>query len=141
MEGNRGKRKLDLDREPQPLGEIGEPPDHLTEDQAEMWREVVRSMPIALLTSADRGSLERYAVAYAAFRGATKLINQSGLIIKGRHGNPVKNPAMVALWQASHDMARAGNELGLSPQARARITMPEGADADPFLQIINGGLA
>jgi P27 family predicted phage terminase small subunit len=130
LEGNRGKRPLPKEE----LPGIGRPevPSHLTAEQRDRWEDIVSSLPKELLTRADTQVLERMSVAWAAFRQASILINQSGLLTRGANNEPVRNPLLIVRNTAAAEMHECGQALGLSPLARTRLTAPESAEEDPL---------
>jgi P27 family predicted phage terminase small subunit len=134
LEGNPGKRPIP-DNE---LAGIGypEPPAHLTAEQLARWHAVVGSLPTGLLSMADVQVLERMAVAWATFRQACGLINQSGPLIRGQHGELVYNPLLRVRSAAAEEMQQCGLALGLSPLARTRLVAPEQQDADPLTLLL-----
>jgi P27 family predicted phage terminase small subunit len=129
LEGNRSRTPI-----PRDLPGVGKPvpPAHLTPEQRERWEDVVASLPEPLLSRADVQVLERMAIAWAAYRQTTLLINQSGLITRGANGEPVRNPLLFIRQSASHEMHECGERLGLSPLARTRLTTPENVEDDPM---------
>jgi P27 family predicted phage terminase small subunit len=133
MEGNPGKRPIPKEIEP-----IGRPeaPAHLTAEQRERWQDIVSSLPDELLSSADVQALERMSVAWAAFRQACVLINQSGLLTRGQHGEVVYNPLLRVRQTAATEMHVCGLLLGLSPLARTRLTAPDQEDTDPLTVLL-----
>jgi P27 family predicted phage terminase small subunit len=133
LEGNRGKRPI-----PAELPTVGrpEPPEGLNEAQLERWHDIVASLPDEFLSRADVQTLERMAIAWTAFRETTALINKSGMLVKGIHGEVVRNPAWAIRRQATQEMQDCGNALGLSPLARTRLTAPEAEDQDPLTVLL-----
>jgi P27 family predicted phage terminase small subunit len=85
-----------------------------------------------LLSRADEQALERMAVAWAAFRAASILINKAGLLTRGANGEPVRNPLLLVQATAAGEMHACGMVLGLSPLARTRLTAPDEQEADPL---------
>ena len=75
-------------------------------------------------------------VAWASFRQACVLINQSGLLTRGQHGEPVYNPLLRVRAAAAAEMQVCGQVLGLSPLARTRLTAPEAEDTDPLTVLL-----
>ena len=134
LEGNPGKRPIPKNE----LPTIGypEPPAHLTAEQLDRWQDIVGSLPVELMSRADVQVLERMAVAWAAFRQTTVLINQSGLLTRGRNGEAVFNPLMRVRNAATEEMQACGLQLGLSPLARTRITAPESEAVDPLTVLL-----
>ena len=75
-EGNRAKQGLakigvDLITNGKPT-----PPDHLTDIEARLWREITWSLPDDLLSQADIGILERHVIAWARFRDCQEKIRK-----------------------------------------------------------------
>jgi P27 family predicted phage terminase small subunit len=137
LEGMRGHHPLPKD---EPVGN-GRPrvPKHLAPEAAECYRDIVKSLPVELLTRADESTLERAAVAWAQYRDATRKLDQSGLLVKGLHNQPIRNPLLMVQRAASADLAQSGAMLGLSPAARARISAPELVDEDPMALLLGDG--
>src|SRR6476661_8961607 len=104
LEGNRGKRAI-----PDELITLGKPvpPAHLTAAQLERWTEIVTSLPEDLLTAADISTIERMAVAWAAFRETT-LALQDRTLVRGRDGDIVRNPFLIVRQQAAAEMHACG---------------------------------
>jgi len=120
-------------REPRPNGNPRLPSgDVLDTEQRALWKAIVQMSPPGLLTQADESTIERMSVAWAAFRAATRGLAKTGHVVKGRDGLDVRNPWALVQRQASAEMHRAGESLGLSPAARTRLTMPEKQDDDPL---------
>lgn len=135
LEGNPGKRPM---RDELVGVGLPVPPEHLTAAQRERWDDIVRSLPDGLLSGADTQVLERMAVAWAAFRETSLVINQAGLITRGANGEPVRNPMLLIRNAAASEMAECAMALGLSPLARTRIAAPDSATADDPLSILLG---
>jgi len=131
-EGNRSKVKQGSIK-PDPVG-VGRlmAPKHLKEDERLLWSKIVRSLPDGLLSSADESTIERMAVAWAQFREATKMIHRTGLMVRGERNHPVRNPMLIVQRVAGIAMHQAGEMLGLSPVARARLTADKGPATDPM---------
>lgn len=130
-EGNRGKYGKDRIKT-DPSG-IGTPqiPAHLTEVEQRLWAMVVASLPVGLLSRADEAVLERMAVAWAEFREVAPQIRQTGKLVQGPNG-PIRNPLLIVREKAAREMHLAGEVLGLSPVARARLASSETAQDDPM---------
>lgn len=129
LEGNPGQRKIvpDLVVQGNPT-----PPDYLSKEQLDRWRDIVAALPDKLLKTADNAILERMAVAWATFREAARAINKMGLLVKDADGRPMRNPLLVVKNAAAAEMQDCGNGLGLSPLARTRISNPDDFEDDPL---------
>lgn len=85
----------------EPLPE--DPPDYMTEDQAECWRHLKSIAPAGVLTAADAGALEMTACLYAEFR-------------RGPDDMPT-----ARLTRLSSEL----HKLGMNPSGRAGLTVPK----------------
>jgi P27 family predicted phage terminase small subunit len=130
-EGNRRQRgRAELRPDAQGLGRPRLPL-HLSEVEAGLWLDVVASLPVVLLSRADEAMLERMAVAWAEFREVHETIKKTGKLVQSPQG-PVRNPLLIVREKASREMHLAGEVLGLSPVARARLAATDTADSDPM---------
>lgn len=134
LEGNRGKRPI-----PNGIGSHGSPlmPQHLDDEQRGIWRQIEAGMPPGLLTLADSQAIERMCVAWARFRECQRKIAQLTLFSRGSTGQLAMSPIVRIQNLAAREMHLAGEALGLSPVARARISAPEGLDDDPLTLLLD----
>lgn len=122
LEGNPGKRPLN-GAAPIPEGTIQRPP-YVTGYAAEVWNQIVNSMPPALYTSADSIVLASFCVATAQWRQATEEISKDGVTVVTTQGDLKPHPALQAQSKALTTMALLGGKLGLDPSSRASLKMP-----------------
>ena len=91
----------------------------------------------------DRAAVTAYCAYFAAFRQAAADVAERGTVVEGRsardRGRMVKNPATVAMREASTQLRYWARELGLTPDARGRAGIreaepppPGGASRNPF---------
>lgn len=120
-------------------------PEVLDAVAAAEWRrlaEVYRSTPTRF-REGDRAALTAYCVYFAAFLLAAADVAERGPVVEGRsdkdRDRQVKNPATVAMREASTQLRYWARELGLTPDARGRSgireaePVPDAADGDnPF---------
>lgn len=137
LEGN--PRRHPIKENPHPIGEPVCNPE-LTPDEQRFWFAIIDAMPAGLLTRADEQALERMAVAWARFWDCRKKIAATGLLVKGTMGQPIKNPLLMVERDAREEMHKAGEILGLSPVARARITSSDGSGLEDPLDILLDGV-
>jgi P27 family predicted phage terminase small subunit len=135
LEGVRGHSSPLPKNEPEGIGRP-RAPSHLSLEAQARWRDIVESLPVELLTRADEVTLERAAEAWAVYRETAIKLDASGLLVKGRMGEAIKNPLLSIMRQASADLDRCSWQLGLSPAARCRITSPERASEDPLALLL-----
>jgi P27 family predicted phage terminase small subunit len=83
----------------------------------------------------DRAAVTAYCVYYAAFLAAQGDVSERGPLVEGRsdkdRGRLVKNPATVAMREASTQLRYWARELGLTPDARGRMGLSDAPKADP----------
>lgn len=101
-------------RDPEPAGELGEPPAHLTELELACWRELVAMSAPGVLTAGDRWMVEIAARLMAEYRSGAEF-----------------RPARLTRL---HSALAA---LGLSPSDRSKVipTKPEQRENDPWNDI------
>lgn len=131
LRGNPGKRRFNT-REPMPpLPSVcPEPPEYLSVVAAEEWRRIApQAYVLGLLTNLDISLMAVYCEAYARWRAAVAALAEAaendpethGLVLEDDAGNPVANPLVRMVSQASRDLLRFAMEFGLTPVARSRI--------------------
>jgi phage terminase small subunit len=108
---------------------VGPPPQHFSEAQQAVWREVVGSVPEGHLTASDSGALEAYAVALDTLRRLTQRFNADGGSFFDDHGRRDDGAAATAavlreLRSSSRLVGQLGRELGLVATHRQRVTLP-----------------
>ena len=92
----------------------------------------------------DRAALSAYCAFFAAFEQAAAEVARDGPVVPGRsardRGRLVKNPATVAMREASVQLRFWARELGLTPDARGKSGIREGEpdprddpESNPFL--------
>ncbi|MCS7159927.1 MAG: phage terminase small subunit P27 family [Gemmatales bacterium] len=97
---------------------LGPPPDYLPAEAKEIWNLVVRECG-QRLKEIDRFTLERYVTAVVIARNSAQAILQNK--VSNRKGGLTLAKA-ITLWRSSaEESRRAEEQLGLSPQARARL--------------------
>ena len=107
---------------PKPPPGVPDRPDHLTPYAVDAWQWLVDVLgTTGVLTMADRNVMTLYCEAYADWRTAKELIEESGLILQDDEGRCYKNPARVVLNEAVAQMQSLGASLGLNPAARTNL--------------------
>ncbi|UZF94385.1 phage terminase small subunit P27 family [Bosea sp. NBC_00550] len=113
-------------------------PDYLDDEQRGLWKQIEAGMPPGLLTLADSQAVERMCVAWARFRECQRKIGALTMFSRGSTGQLAMSPLVRIQNLASKEMHLAGEALGLSPVARARISAPENVDNDPLALLLDG---
>jgi P27 family predicted phage terminase small subunit len=113
--------------EPQPDGNLSDPPHWFTDSMREGWDYVMEHAPKGMLKRLDRGALVLWVEAEDRHRQATiaqaklnEMSPQVPYLVKGPDGLEV-SPYIEVIDKASKIMMRMIGELGFSPCARPRI--------------------
>jgi len=139
LEGNRSKfGSKQIRQDPKGIGKA-EAPRHLKPEEMKLFKAVIASLPITLLSAADNSVLERMAVAWARFRKANREVHRLGELVQSPQG-PVINPYFKIMDRCTREMHKAGGELGLSPAARARLAAVGMAEDDPMSILLGSDL-
>jgi P27 family predicted phage terminase small subunit len=81
-----------------------EPPDHLPEAVADVWREIVASNDLA--GKVDRSALETFATLMARLREARNRVEEEGMVVTDPRGRVIPHPAL-AVERATAEQIRA----------------------------------
>lgn len=122
--------------EPRPEADPPTPPSILGREGKREWARVVKAASgLGLLTQLDRAVLLRYCHAYDEFWRMEKDIEENGESQVTGTGYEAIRPQVTIRNQALARMQRAEAELGLTPSARTRISVPppQQAKKNPFL--------
>lgn len=127
IDGNPGKRKI----EPEAKVAPGKPvrPRDLSPEARREWDRLVDLLPETLLQRCDAYALRSLAVAIVRCRQAEKLIDAEGLTAEGVQGIK-EHPAVGTEVKYRNLVDRLGAQFGLSPVARARLTIPDAPDEE-----------
>ena len=111
-------------------------PEHLSAPERRLWLDVLAALPRGLLSLADEQAMERFAVAYARWRDIQRMIAKSGFLVQSPQG-PIRNPLLLVQKEAERGMHLAGEVLGLSPVARARLASKDNTgEEDPMALLL-----
>lgn len=130
--GNPGKRPINAD-EPQPAGDIAEPPDWFEPDQRIEWARAIKAAPQGLLRSLDESMLIVWVCAKVAHADAAQKIKTYGSVIKSG-GQAQPSPYVGIMNKQATIMMRAAAEMGFSPSSRSRVSIKDqkGKTSSPF---------
>jgi P27 family predicted phage terminase small subunit len=105
--------------EPRPRDEPPAEPDWLTPGARAEWRRVMPDL-IAMGTAkaVDASALAAYCESVALLAKLVGEVERDGVLATGREGNPVRNPAVGALRDASAAVRMWAREFGFTPSAR-----------------------
>ena len=105
-------------------------PSDMTDAAKVVWRRVLREQAPGVITALDRDALRCYAEAVARYEESALLLSRSSLLVKGIHGNLVRNPLVQIVRDNQSVVQSWARELGLTPASRAGLTAPERDEAD-----------
>jgi P27 family predicted phage terminase small subunit len=129
LHGNPGGRALNKN-EPKPRAKRPSCPRDFSDDAKKAWRSACTELEaMGMLHSADRELLIVFCEAVAQHRQACRAVRTAGVLIKGRSAGVIKNPACQIVRDSAGTITRVAAELGLSPSARSRLSVPT-ADED-----------
>jgi P27 family predicted phage terminase small subunit len=136
LHGERHLDRINAD-EPVPRPAELEPPADASEAVLEVWHRIVAELEaMNLAFPADADSLRCYCEAVVSHRRASEVLRHSGVLVKGIHGNLVRNPALQIQRDAAQSVRAFAQEFGLTPSARSSIKATDaagGQDGDnPF---------
>lgn len=135
LHGEKNRDRINTD-EPLPRPTLPESPEDMAADVREVWDEtLVELEAMSLAFSADGPALRCYCEAVVNHRKASNLLAKSAILVKGIHGNLVRNPALQVQRDAANTIRAFAQEFGLTPSARSSIRAGEaggGGEENPF---------
>jgi len=115
------KDRINTD-EPEVEVTIPDPPDHLTEEEADKFREMGAKLArMRVMSDADVDALALYCVAFLRMVEADKRIRETGMMIKSPKGYPIQNPFLAISNRARKDCQSILAEFGMTPSSRTRV--------------------
>ena len=147
LAGVPGHRPLP-ENEPEPVGSLQDPPEHLTAEEKETWVFAIEHSPPGLLRLLDSHLFLSWVRAATELELAEQKIAELGRVVKqggavrttttpeGKVTKTVRSDMEVeSTWVGIRDkafvrMVRATSELGFSPTSRSRISLAGGGKKD-----------
>ena len=135
LEGNPGKRKLNLDA-PEPEG-LPACPSTLSSVAKNEWKRIAKDLhDLGLLSKIDRAALAVYCDAYDKWLKATETLDSEGLTVKyiNKFGaeNVIARPEVNIATKYAQIIKSFCAEFGLTPSSRCRLLLPKNNEDDPF---------
>ncbi len=126
IEGNPSKRPITQGPQPERLSAPPDAPEILTGDAREEWDRIAKSLHhLGLLTVVDIQPLAAYCMAYGRWVMAERELTAGELVTVTTNGNAIQNPLVGIANKAAADMVRYAAEFGLTPSARARLSIKD----------------
>lgn len=141
LDGNAGHRPVNQD-EPQPDGDLLEPPGNLSAPEQKVWREAIASAPPGMLRKLDESVFGAWVTAtyrldcaratFAYF--AEQDTKTRGTLIKGPDGRTIVNPLGREMRGLMGTVQKLASELGFTPSSRTRVKVSKSdqSKANPF---------
>jgi len=123
IEGNRGKRKLEPEKEPQPKLGLPQPPRWLSKLAKQEWRKRGKQLlELGLMTELDEANFAAYCQAYADLQEAQAIIDKEGAIwVSKKSGYAQAHPAVAMKHKAMADLRKFSAPFGMTPSDRAGL--------------------
>ncbi len=117
-------------REPMPRSALPVMPEWLPEKVQVVWRRTVDELAhMHIVTAADGDALAVYCQAVVHYEDACRLVNTAGMLIRGRLGEVVKNPAMQFVRDQGLLIKVMAGQFGLTPAARVGLEAGEAPES------------
>lgn len=111
--------------EPVPAAVSAPVPSWFDERHALVWSRVCADLEaMHLLAGADRDTLAVFVRAVVRHEDAAREVMAMGVLVDGREGARVRNPATIIEAQSGEMVRRLAREFGLTPSARAGRSTP-----------------
>jgi P27 family predicted phage terminase small subunit len=127
-------------REPKPKAGTPQCPAWLGAVAKAEWRRIIPEMrAMGTLNTADRAEMARYCQAWARWQECEKVIDEMGMTFTTDKGYVVQRPEVGNSLKYQKAMSEAASKLGLNPQARSTVKVPEKkASTDPTEDFLFG---
>lgn len=126
---------------PKPAAARVSPPEHLSGLALATFRRVAGNMAtMGTLGAENREALAIYSTNWARMVEAEKHVAEHGAIVPApRTGTPMHNPYLAVANRAAATVAKLAAELGLTPTARARLSVekPKAPKNDPAARFLS----
>lgn len=132
LQGNPGKRRLNIDRAPVPQGEeqvtvgiarlaVPAPPRQMTRDAANEWRRLAPDLiKLGLLRRLDMSAFEARCELYATWLRCRRKITRGGITYE-HNGLQRQRPEVRLAQDCLRQIRQYDSDFGLNPAARARV--------------------
>ncbi len=98
------------------------PPKWLDKAAKKEWRRIVKLMEgLGILTDVDVDILAAYCDAVVRYAEASQQVREQGFVVTNDKGNPIQNPALLAVEKYWRIKSKAAAALGLDPTSRASL--------------------
>ena len=93
----------------------------------QIWLDKLATLPAGFIRLEQAGTFESWVVCKSQLQTATKVVNGSGVLIKGRDGGVVKNPAIAIQTRMLHELRKLEATLRMNDvdYIRSRVVSPK----------------
>lgn len=132
LDGNPGKRAINGKEPKAPPGLPG-CPEQLSEPAKAEWNRIARALhEIGLLSTLDRTAFAAYCAAYGRWVEAEEKLQETPPLVKTPSGYVQPSPWINIANRQLEIMLKFMAEMGLTPSARSRITVPAQIGPKPW---------
>lgn len=121
--------RKDNPREPQPVGNLKDPPGWMTMDQTLLWAKALANAPAGMLKKLDESIFTAWVIAADIHRRASHELSLAKVLTTtGKDGVARPSVYISMINKQATIMKSLGAELGFSPVSRSRVVMTEDED-------------
>jgi len=132
LAGNPGKRTLNQN-EPQPERIIPAMPRGMPKPAQRFWKTYADRLDrLGLLTEVDDPAFTLMAIHYGVAWEAARILRDEGLATVDENALTRKHPMLQVLRDSTRTFLQLADRFGLTPSARARLSIPEQATLDDY---------
>ncbi len=137
LAGNPGMRPYNK-HEPKLKKQKPRMPGYLSAEAKREWRRIVPQLDrIGMLTQMDRATLVMYCEAWATFKDANDVIQETNIVIRNSNGNLVRNPMAIVRDSAFDQIYKLSSLYGFDPSTRSRlVVIPDDEEIDPLEELL-----
>lgn len=134
LEGNPAKQRMPKAHEEIKVAPVApDCPDWMDEVAKTEWARVVPLLTtMGLLGKIDRSALAAYCQSYARWVEAEKVLSEEGTVTKMESGYSQQRPEVAIAHKYLDKVKSFCSEFGMTPSARARMSVPGKKDEDAF---------
>ena len=131
--------------EPKPLLMLPRAPVHLSHKAKLIWRRMGKILlKLGLITEADEATFAMWCTSYAELQKLEVEVQTEEFTYTSATGNILPNPKFYLLFKVRAQVERYGTRFGMSPSARAGITVSVRDESNPYRawqqgRVTNGG--
>lgn len=112
--------------EPRPEGELGDPPEYMSDRAKEFWYSTLKNITPGVLKACDSAVFESFCNALAMREKIQKEVDRVGMVYSGKVSGHLN-----ALMKIEALLAKAGSEIGLTPSSRQKVAQGYGDPTNP----------